>query len=230
MKTLSSIENKILSKFELDQIDKKKALGNTRVLDLVREACLIESYFTEYTAKMIELFRYDVNATSIFTIEASEAFRHYLICRRYLDHVGYKPVSDEEVIALRDKDRGKVYSDEIRELVNFMMTEHFAAHFFNDLSKLTDEPVLKALLPTLAQEEVIHSQFAYDLLEARLRANPDLKQRVLENAKNFAHIGSYVLPQVSAVKEDNLKIIQSFNERIEELVGSRLSDYLINKQ
>jgi len=226
MSALKEIENKILSRFNLDQIDVEKAMKNTRHLDLLHEVCLIEAYFTEYTSKMTKLFSYDIDATSIFTIEASEAFRHYLGTRKYLEKVGYKIVTDAEIINLRQKDKDVEYNDEIRELVNFMMTEHFAAHFFADLAEVTEEPVLKAMLPIFSQEEVVHSQFAFDLLKARLEKDPSIKNSILDHAQHFVHIGAYVLPFVSTVKDDNIKTISTFNKKIEDLVGMRLSDYV----
>ncbi len=226
MDELKKVEAKIFdNKFAWDEIDKEKALEDKRVLDLVREACLIESYFAVYVGKMMDMFWYDIDATSIYTIEAFEAYTHYYVLRRYLDVVGYKPVSDEEIRELREKNKDVDYSDEIEELVNFMATEHFAAHFFQDLSEEAPEPVLKKILSELSKQEVSHSQFAADLLKKRLEENPEIKNQILEYAKDFQHVGAYVLPAVSRVKNDNIKIIQEFNQKIKELTGESLSNY-----
>jgi hypothetical protein len=225
METLKLIEGKIFDgRADWQAIDKEKALKDTRILDLLREACLVEGYFGVYTGKMMQLFWNDVGATSIFTIESFEAYGHYYMLKRYLDAVGYRPVTEEEIVALRAKDEGKVYDDPIKELVNFMGTEHFAAEFFRDIMGLTEEPVLKGLLPRFVSEEVTHSQFAFDLLKARMDKDPAVKDAIITHAKNYQHVGSYVLPWVSPAKEDNLKIIQSFNEKVEKLVGESLSD------
>ena len=232
MATLKEVESRIFDKkFEWNNIDKNIALGNERVLDLVREACLIEAYFGVYVANMINLLKDDLEATSMFTIEGFEAYSHYYTLRRYLDIINYKPIKDEEIIALREKDKDVKYNDEIKELVNFMATEHFAANFFKDLSDLAPEPVLKKILSSLSREEVTHSRFAFDLLHKRISKNPEIKERVLVYAKKFQHVGAYVLPTVSHVKEDNLKIIQGFNNILKDLVGESLSDYsLRNKE
>ncbi len=231
MKTIDQVNSKIFDRrVDWKSINKELALKNTRCLDLLREACLIESYLPVYTGKMNELFWGNIAATSIFTIEAFEAYGHYFISRRYLEIVGYRPVTDEEVIALREKDKDKVYTDKVRELVNFMGTEHFAAEFFKDLSELTKEPVLKSILPGFAAEEVSHSQFAFDLLEEMIQQDPKVKKKVLEHALQYQHVGAYVIPQVSPAKEDNIKIIQSFNEKIGRLIGKRLSDALAEKK
>ncbi|MEX0909831.1 MAG: hypothetical protein WDZ75_00890 [Candidatus Paceibacterota bacterium] len=178
---------------------------------------------------MNELFWDDVAATSIFTIEAFEAYGHYYISRKYLEIVGYNPVTDEEVRRVRAKDRDVKYTDKVRELVNFMGTEHFAAEFFKDLIQLTDEPVLKSLLPRFSTEEVHHSQFAFDLLEEMIKTDPSVKEKIIEHASHYQHLGSYVMPKISPAKEDNIRIIQSFNEMVERLVGRQLSDALAEK-
>ena len=88
MNTLRQVQSRIFDHlFAWDQIDRKKALENKHVLELLREACLIESYFAVYTAKMMTLFYDDVSATSIFTIESFEAYTHYFILRKYFNPV-----------------------------------------------------------------------------------------------------------------------------------------------
>jgi hypothetical protein len=226
---LAAVEKRIFDRrFPWHEIDRTKALENIPVLDRVREACLIESYFAIYTGKMLALFWYDVDATSTFAIEAFEAYTHYYGLRRYLQEVGYRPVTDEEIAALREKDLDKVYTDEIRELVNFAMTEHFAGHFFADLAETTTEPVLKSMLRDFSAQEVTHSELALQLLEKRLSTGPGVRARILEHARDYTHIGAYVMPAVSSVKEDNLQAILAFNRRLEQLLGQSLSDYLVS--
>lgn len=225
-KTLKEIERKIFDrKYDWDLIDKEIALKDTQVLDLLREACLVESYFAVYTGKMLELFAYDVEATSMYTIEAFEAYTHFYLLRRYLNTIGYKPVTNDDVAALRNKDKNKIYNDEVRELVNFMGTEHFATVFFDDLAKRTEERVLKKMLQDMSQQEVAHKAFARELLEARLSKEPALKDRILSAAKEFLHVGGYVLPRVSNAREDMISTIASFDACIEELVGESISGY-----
>lgn len=226
MNALQDVEHNIFSKkFEWDKIDKKATQKDKVVLGLLKEACFIEAYFSVYAAKMVALFWYDIEATSVFTIENFEAYTHYYILRHYLSIVGVK-VTDEEIKKVRAKDKGKIHDDEIKELVNFMITEHFATHFFKDLSDVSAEPVLKKILLFLSAQEVSHSQFAFDLLSRRLKKEPKLNKIILEHAKNYQHVGSYVLPHVSKVKDDNFQAIQQFNKKIEKLVGISLSDYL----
>lgn len=230
MTTLDQVQTAIFEKrYEWSSVDKKKALKHPEILDVLREAGLIESYLPVYTGKMLELFWYDISATTIFTIEGFEAYTHYYTIRRYLDIVGYKPITDKEVMKLRKKERKAVYKDEIRELVNFMATEHFAAQFFTDLIDLTEEPVLKTMLPKFGKEETSHSQFAFDLLEVRLKKNPKLKKVIAEHASKVKHIGAYVVPRVSPAKDDNIKTLLGFNRKVEALIGEYLSDILVKK-
>ncbi len=230
MKTLQTVHRKLFDqKLEWSRIDKQKALAHPEQLELLREACLVESYLPVYTGKMMGLFWDDLDATTIFTIESIEAYGHYYVLRRYLDTVGYKPVSDQEVVELRERERRVVYTDQLRELVNFMGTEHFAAQFFMDMSQLMDEPVLVAVLPEFAAEEVVHSQFAFDLLQARIRNDPRAKDAILQHARNFKHVGAYVRPYVPPAKGDNVRSIRAFNEKFEKLLGQRLSDFLVEE-
>ena len=220
MKTLENIQRARLgAMFRWKDIDREAALARPDLLDLVREACLVESYFAIYTAKMMSLFWYDVAATSILSIEAYEAFIHYAALRRYLDEVDYRPVSDEEIRDLRGKALDAVSNDEIRELVNFMATEHFAAMFFRDVGEATDDPVLKTIMKRFGPEEEIHSQFAADLIAERIEDNEEVKESVIEHARHFRHIGAYALPKVSNVKDDNVAAIVEFDRAIEAIVG-----------
>jgi hypothetical protein len=228
VKTLQNVQRKLFDqKLDWPRIDKQKALAHPEQLELLREACLVESYLPVYTGKMMSLFWDDLDATTIFTIESIEAYGHYYVLRRYLDTVGYKPVTDREVVELRERERREVYTDQLRELVNFMGTEHFAAQFFTDMSKLMDEPVLMAILPEFAAEEVVHSQFAFDLLQARIRKEPGTKKAILEHARDFKHVGAYVRPYVPPAKGDNVRAIRAFNEKFEKLLGESLSSFLV---
>lgn len=230
MKSLERAEARLLdARFDWAAIDPERIRGNVHVLERLREACLVESYFSVYAARLLPLFRRDLRATAALTIEAFEAYTHYAALRRYLAAVGYRPIDDEEILRLREEDRAHDYDDEIRELVNFGMTEAFAAQFFRDLAGLADEPVLQAMLEQFSREETAHAEFAFDLLAERLRQNPAEAGRVLQCARRFRHVGAYVMPSVSTATDDNLKTIQAVNQRLERLTGRRLSDYVFDE-
>lgn len=227
MRSLRLVQRKMLdATVPWDRVDRAAALESPHVLDLLREACLVESYLPVYTGKMMSLFWDDLDATAMFTIEAIEAYGHYYLLRRYLDTVGFRPVTDAEVRSLRRKERRVVYTDRIRELVNFMGTEHFAAQFFTDLTTMTSEPVIREILPRFAAEETVHSQFAFDLLAARVKRDPRVRRRVVRHARAFRHVGAYVIDVVSPAGPDNVRTIQAFNRKFERLLGTPLSDFL----
>lgn len=223
MNTLESISCERLDRlFPWDEIDREAALSRPDLLDLVRESCLIESYFAVHTARLMELFWYDVTATSTFCVEAFEAFVHFAALRRYLDEVGYRPVTDDDVREIRENDRERRLDDEVEELVNFMATEHFAARYFRDLGEEAPDPVLRAVMKRFAPEEDVHADLAADLLRARVEGRPDLIEKALRCARKFRHVGAYALPAVSNVKPDNLEAIMELDRRIEALLGRRL--------
>ena len=211
------------------RIDRRAAHRQPELLALLREACLVESYLPVYTGQMLALFWDDLDATAMFTIEAIEAYAHYHLLRRYLDVVRYRPIQDREVLALRRRARDQRYRDPIRELVNFMGTEHFASHFFRALAKQTDEPVMRELLPRFADEERTHSQFAFDLLAARAHRRGG-RETIARHASKFRHIGAYVAPYVSPAEADNVRAIVAFDRRFTTLLGSSLGDYLLRNK
>ena len=229
MATLDRLIDKLFArKLDWKSIDIARALEQPHLLDLIREACLIESFLPLYTAKMNELFWDNEHATSMFTLEAYEAYGHYYVLRHYLDVIGYRPIEDWEILDIRKKGLDLSYTDPVQELVNFMGTELFAAEFFRDLGSMNPEPALKKLLPEFVAEEVSHSQCAFDLLEGMVQTDPRLNQHILQAAQAFRHVGTYVVPRVAPAKSDNLRIILAFNERIAQLTGTRASDALFD--
>jgi hypothetical protein len=210
-------------------VDVRVARQTPRVLDLLREACLVEAYLPVFLGRMMAIFWDDIDATSCFTIEAIEAYVHFEVLRRYLERVGHRPISDAEIVAVRRRGRRAVSSDPIRELVNFMGTEHFAAYFFAMLAEDAAEPVLKDVLRRFSAEEEIHSQFAMELLAARLARDPGLLPSVVEHARSFRHVGAYALGKLTAVREDDIAPIQALNRKYEELLGRPLSDFLVGE-
>jgi hypothetical protein len=226
---LGTVQRRMFAhRIDWNGIDRRKARMTPHVLDLLREACLVESYLPIYTGRMLALFWDDLDATAMFTIEAIEAYAHYHLLREYLRRVGHRPITDREVVALRRCARTQNYRDEIRELVNFMGTEHFASHFFRSLAHQTDEPVMRDLLPRFADEERIHSRFAFDLLAARSHRR-GVRATIAHHAGKFTHVGAYVAPYVSPAQRDNIRAIAEFDRRFVPLLGVPLGAYLIRE-
>jgi hypothetical protein len=228
--SLADVRTKVLdSRFDWSKLEADAALAAPRVLDLLRETCLIESYMPVYTSQLMELFRNDLAAIEVLTIEAFEAYIHYSALRRYLDAVGYRRVTDADVLIVQNARRGETFSDPIRELVNLMATEQLAANFFTDLIDLVREPLLQSMLTVFAAEEMRHSQLAYDLLEARVAADPSIVDHVMAMAAEMRHVGSYVLPGVNPASDDNLETLVQLSRRIETLTGRPLTSIMLSR-
>ena len=102
MDVLQSVSRTIFdSRVDWEAIDIPAARKNPELFGLLREACLVESWFPLYMTEMSRLLYDDLEATAIFTIEAFEAYGHYHLLRRYLEHVGADAPTDEEVRTLR---------------------------------------------------------------------------------------------------------------------------------
>ena len=62
-------------------------------------------------------------------------------------------------------------------LTRYMMSEHFAAFHFMKDARQAPEPVLRHILKLVAHDELRHTQFAYDLLAARIGRDPSETRR-----------------------------------------------------
>lgn len=220
MKILDEVNARIFdARVDWDAIDVASAGAETELLALLREACLVESWFPLYMAELSRTLFDDLEATAIFTIEGFEAYGHFYLLRRYLRHVGGDPPSDDDVVTLRRERWGQALGDPLEELVNFMGTELFAADFFEAIGERTGEPVLREMMTRFAREERVHSEFAAALLRRMVARNPALAARVEEAALGFTHVGRYVLPELSPARADNVALIQRFNRAIAEISG-----------
>lgn len=225
MRVLDAVNANIFDRrVDWDGIDVAAALRSPELLDMLREACLVESWFPVYMTELTRLLFDDLDATAIFTIEAFEAYGHYYLLRRYLEHVGHDAPTDAEIVALRRSRGDEPLTDVVRELVNFMGTELFAADFFETIAELTEEPVLKKMLAGFGREERVHSDFAKGLLQRMVANDATVAARAEEAALHFVHVGTYVLPSLSKPKADNVAVIQEFNRGIADVTGRLLSE------
>jgi rubrerythrin len=111
-------------------------------------------------------------------------------------------------------------------LVDFMLSEHLAAYFFRRLGEQAREPQLKAMLATIAADEVRHAQSASDLIARRLAERPELVPVVLRAATNFRHYGTDAVADVPVAMEGDDVAVRTFATRIERLCGTRIVDHL----
>src|SRR5918999_11569 len=83
------------------RIDSALARTQPDLLDQVRDAALIESYFPIYTTRLIRALWDQVDATSVFSVQLYESYKHFYVLNRYLELVDYRPISDDELVEKR---------------------------------------------------------------------------------------------------------------------------------
>lgn len=206
-------------------IDRTRALAQPGLLDQVRDSALIESYFPIYTTRLVRAFWDQVDVTSVFSIQLYESYKHFYVLNRYLELVDYRPISVAELVEIRRRNLDAAVGDPIAELSRYMISEHFAAYFFLRLSRQADEPILRQIAGYIAQDEFRHTQFAYDLLDARLREDASCRERVLAAGLRFRHVGSDVVAQVPISQKNDLGAVLTLNKRLKRLCGVSLSEF-----
>jgi hypothetical protein len=206
-----------------DRIDSTLALAQPDLLDRVRDSALIESFFPIFTPRALEVLWDDVAATAVFSIQLYESYKHFHVFNQYLTKVGYRPVDDEEIIAVRRRNQNLRYHDGTELLTRYMMSEHFAAHHFFKDSRQAREPVLAEILQLVGRDEVRHAQFAFDLLDRRLRNRPAETAKVLKAARDFRHLGLEVLPSVPMAEKNDFAAIVTLNQKLVRLTGQGMA-------
>ena len=208
-----------------NSIDRDLALAQPDLLEQVRESALIESYFPLYTTNLMRTCWDQIDLTSVFSVQLYESYKHFYALNRYLEAVGYRPLRDDDLIEIRARNIGNRIDDPIQELARYMISEHFAAYFFLRLSRQAKEPVLQQIASSIAKDEFRHTQFAYDLLEPRIRNDKDASLRVLEMGVNFRHVGSEVVPQVPISQKNDIQAILTLDKKMHRLCGISLSEF-----
>lgn len=207
------------------RIDAALACTQPALLDQVRDAALIESYFPMYTTRLMRVLWDQIDATAVFSIQLYESYKHFYVLNRYLEIVGYRPIAPQEILEIRRRNRDAVVDDVVGELARYMISEHFAAYFFLRLSRQASEPVLREIAGFIARDEFRHTQFACDLLESRVAADPQAGERVLHAAVDFTHLGADVVPHVPVAEKNDLGAILTLNKRLRRLCGISLTDF-----
>jgi hypothetical protein len=207
------------------RIDGALARTQPDLLDQVRDSALIESYFPVYTTRLIRALWDQIDATSVFSIQLYESYKHFYVLNRYLELVDYRPISDDELVEKRRATLNLPISDSLAELARYMISEHFAAYFFLRLSRQAAEPVLAQIAGFIARDEFRHTQFAYDLLDARLKREPDGRDRVLRAALDFRHVGADVVTTVPISEKNDLAAILTLNKRLQRLCAISASEF-----
>jgi hypothetical protein len=208
-----------------NDIDPKIALSQAPLLDQVRDSALIESYFPLYTTRLIRALWDQIDATSVFSIQLYESYKHFYVLNRYLEVVAYRPITDKELIAVRERNLDREITDPIAELARYMISEHFAAYFFLRLSRQVREPVLQKITEFIAKDEFRHTQFAFDLLLPRVRDDEAARERVLSVGLNFRHVGADVVAAVPIAEKNDLQAILTLDKKLRRLCGVSLKEF-----
>lgn len=208
-----------------NSINRELALTQPDVLEQVRESALIESYFPLYTSNLVRTCWDQIDLTSVFSVQLYESYKHFYALNRYLEVVGYRPLTEDDLIEVRARNINNRVEDPIHELARYMVSEHFAAYFFLRLSRQAKEPVLQQITASIAKDEFRHTQFAYDLLEPRVRNDRDARRRVLETGVNFKHVGADVMPQVPVSLKNDIQAILTLDKKMHRLCGISISEF-----
>jgi hypothetical protein len=206
------------------EVDPALARSQPALLDQIRDAALIESYFPIYTTRLVRALWDQIDATSVFSVQLYESYKHFYVLNRYLELVDYRPITDDELVAIRRPHLDTPISDPIAELTRYMLSEHFAAHFFMRLSRQAHEPVLQRLAGFIAKDEFRHTQFAFDLLDARIKLSPGCRDRILDAGLAFRHVGLDVVQEVPVAEKNDLGAILALNKKIRRLCGISLAE------
>jgi len=207
------------------RVNPELARAQPELLDQLRDAALIESYFPVYTIAIMRAFWDQVDVTAVFSIQLYESYKHFYALNRYLELVGHRPVQDEDIVELRKRNSGFQVSAGIGELARYMISEHFAAYFFLRISRQAREPVLAELTAFISRDEFRHAQFASDLLEPRVRQTDEARRQVLETGLSFRHFGHDAIGSVPIAEKNDVSAILALNRRIKRLCGVSLADY-----
>jgi hypothetical protein len=205
-----------------DEIDPALARTQPELLDRVRASALIESFFPIFTPRALDLLWDNVTATAMYSVQLYESYKHFHVFAQYLEAIAYRPISDEEIVAIRRRQRGLRYDSAARLLTRYMMSEHFAAHAFFKDSRRAAEPVLRHILQLVAKDEVRHCQFGYDLLHDHLQRHPEDAAVVLDEAAHFKHLGELVVPEMPIAEKNDFSAILAINRKIARLTGERI--------
>jgi hypothetical protein len=209
----------------LARIDVALARTQPELLEQVRDSALIESYFPVYTTRLMRALWDQVDVTSVFSVQLYESYKHFYVLNRYLEVVDAHPIDDAEIIAARRPHLDTAIDDPVRELARYMISEHFAAYFFLRLARQAAEPVLAQIARYIAQDEFRHTQFAFDLLDIRLKRDAALRDRVLQAGLEFRHVGADVVARVPVSEKNDLAAILALNKRLHRLCGVSLSEW-----
>ena len=206
-----------------DEIDVALARSQPDLLNRLRNSALIESFFPILTPRVLDVLWDDPTATAIFSVQLYESYKHFHVFNLYLEKIGWHPLTDADLVAVRRRNLGLKYDSATRVLTQYFMSEHFAAHSFFKDSRASKEPVLKHILHLVAQDEMRHSQFGYELLARRVERDPAEQAVALDAARNFTHFGALVVDEVPVAAKNDFTAIVGINQRLVRICGEGIA-------
>jgi hypothetical protein len=207
------------------KIDIDLARSQPDILENLNLAALIESYAPMYALKGLGVWWNSIEESAIASIQFYEEYKHYFALKRYLEPVGYT-IPDQEIIDAREKNFSAVYEDRIAQLANYMISEHFTAHFYMHLLKTAKEPVLKTLLLHIMKDEFRHSDIFYKLLESHIKKDSSVKDIVLNEFLNFKHQSIEVVGENLPISlKNDFHAILLLVKKIERVTGKNVRQY-----
>src|SRR5947207_2768849 len=84
-----------------NRVDSALAYTQLELLEELRDSALIESYFPIYTTKLVRALWDQVDATAVSSIQLYESYKHFYVLNRYLEIIGYRPITIEEIVQIR---------------------------------------------------------------------------------------------------------------------------------
>lgn len=205
------------------RLDAAASHAQPAILDRLRDAALIESFFPILTPRVLDVLWDDPTATAIFSVQLYESYKHFHVFNLYLERAQARPLTDDDLIAVRRRNLSLRYDSATRVLTQYFMSEHFAAHAFFKDSRAARCPVLRRILHLVAQDEVRHSQFGYELLAARLERHPEERALALEAARQYTHFGALVVDEVPIAEKNDFTAIVGLNQRLVRLCGEGIA-------
>ncbi len=206
-----------------DEVNAAAAHTQPGLLKRLRDSALIESFFPILTPRVLDVLWDDPAATGIFSVQLYESYKHFHVFNLYLEKIGANPLTDDDIVAVRRRNLDLRYDSAARVLTQYFMSEHFAAHAFFKDSRLALCPVLKRILHLVAQDEVRHSQFGYELLEARLTRHPEERADALDAARTYTHFGALVVDEMPVPEKNDFVAIVGLNQRLVRVCGEGIA-------
>jgi len=155
-------------------------------LETVRRAALVEGFSPTYAADLLDLYCDDPEMGSFLSIQFYEEYKHFHALRRYLRLNGIE-ISDQD--ATRGHENRTKYTTKLIPVLKFGVSEIFTAIFYRNLSKRTEEPVLKALCRFISRDEYRHLGFYLSYFEHLVRQEKLDAAQVNAALERYQHQG-----------------------------------------